>query len=126
MLAATSTLPPASSRYCIASARPNPKSINDLISSSLNCEGSGCGRDGSPAEPGIEPNVLPGPAKFPCGSWAWGRGSRMAPVEESRCAPDGVGTILCGGISSLGFGISDSGRNGIYVKNVENTLTLTP
>ena len=51
------------------------------------------------------------------GACCWGGGSKIAPVEESIWAPDGVGIILAGGISSRGFGISDSGRKGIYVQN---------
>jgi hypothetical protein len=39
----------------------------------------------------------------------------MAPVSDEIWAQEGVGTIACGGISSRGLGISDSGRKGIYV-----------
>jgi hypothetical protein len=49
------------------------------------------------------------------GACCGGAGSRIAPVSEEICAPDGVGTMAWGGISSCGFGISDSGRKGIYV-----------
>jgi len=50
----------------------------------------------------------------------------MAPVSDEIWAPEGVGTIACGGISSRGLGISDSGRKGIYVnRRIESSTFLS-